>query len=142
MENIYIEKASPQDMEKILFYLEEYNLDWENPSFEQFIIARIDKNLAGFGRIKPYKSLYELGSIGVIEEYRGKGIGEKIITQLIKTCNANEIWLVTKIPDYFKKFGFFESLTPPDEIIQKSKRVCSNVCLSTEGICFMVLEKD
>ena len=141
MLNISIKKAKQEDIEKILPYLGKYTLDCENIVEEQFVIATVDENLAGFGRIKRYKSLCELSSIGVIEEYRTKGVGKKIIQYLITRFPANEIWLVTKIPEYFRKFGFYESKTPPDEIIKKSERVCSSVFRSTEGMCFMVLKK-
>lgn len=142
MANIFLRRAEQKDISKIAPYLIEFKLDTENISVEQFIIAEIEGELAGFGRIKPYENLYELSSVGVLFEYRNKGIGEKLIKHLIDVCPSQNIWIATKIADYFKKFGFQEADEIPDEIIQKSQRLCLSVSGSIEGMSYMLLKKN
>lgn len=137
MSDIVVRKAVDADIEKILPYLIKFNLDGENISSDQFIVAEVDNQLAGFGRIKPYETIHELSGIGVLEEYRNFGIGSKIVKYLVKIFPENEVWLTTKIPDYFKKLGFIESDNPPVEIKDK----CCRVCGSPNKSCFMYLNK-
>lgn len=137
MIEIIIRKANNSDIEKILPYINKFKLDGENVSPEQFIVAEVDNKLAGFGRIKPYEHIHEIASIGVIENHRKLGIGTKIVKHIIEIFPENEIWLTTKIPDYFKQFGFVESINPPVEIEEK----CCRVCASVSGSKFMFLKK-
>lgn len=137
MSEITLRQADNSDLEKILSYLEAYNLDGENVSSEQFIIAEINSKLAGFGRIKPYESIHELASIGVIKEYRNQGVGSKIVNYIIEKFPENTVWLTTKSPNYFKKFGFIESNNPPIEILGK----CNRLCTDTKDSKFMYLIK-
>ena len=119
--NLQIRQASQVDINLIESYLEDFYLDKEKLSPAQFLIAEVDENLAGFGRIKSYSSFYELSSLGVLEEYRNKGVGEKLIKHLIDTVPADEVWITTRIADYFQKFGFQEVDNPPEELKQKYK---------------------
>ena len=141
MTNISVRQAQESDIDKIAFFIDKLNLDGENLKAEQFIVAEIYGEFAGFGRVKPYNNLYEMSSIGVLKEYRKKGIGEKLIKRLIEIFPDNNIWITTKIPDYFRKFGFQETDNPPDEIRQKCQRVCFCTSGSIEDSCFMVLKK-
>jgi len=137
MAEVILRKADNADIEKILSYINKFMLDGENVLPEQFIIAEVDDKLAGFGRIKPYENIHELASIGVLEDYRKLGIGSKIVKQIIEIFPDNEVWLTTKIPDYFRKLGFVESDNPPFEIQEK----CCRVCASVSGSKFMYLRK-
>ncbi|OGI02200.1 MAG: hypothetical protein A2104_02205 [Candidatus Melainabacteria bacterium GWF2_32_7] len=141
MDNLILKKAQQSDIRKIAPYLAEFKLDTENVSAEQFVIAEINGNLAGFGRIKPYENIYELSSIGVVPEYRKKGVGESLIKHLIKTCPANEVWISTKIVEYFRKLGFEEVDNVPEEIKQKTLRVCKNFYESVTDSYYMVFKK-
>jgi len=137
MAEIIIRNANNADIEKIMPFIRRFMLDGENISPEQFIVAEVNNNLAGFGRIKPYENIHELASIGVIEDFRKLGIGSQIVKHIIEIFPENEIWLTTKIPDYFRQFGFVESDNPPVEIEEKCCRVCSSV----GGSKFMFLKK-
>ena len=141
MDNLILRKAQQSDIRKIAPYLAEFKLDTENVSAEQFVIAEINGNLAGFGRIKPYENIYELSSIGVVPEYRKKGVGESLIKHLIETCPANEVWISTKIVEYFRKIGFEEVDNVPEEIKQKTLRVCRNFYESVTDSYYMVFKK-
>jgi len=137
MSEIILRQANDSDLEKILHYINTFSLDGEDISPEQFVVAEIDSKLAGFGRIKSYKNIHELASIGVIKEYRNLGVGSKIVNRIIEIFPENIVWLTTKNPDYFKKLGFVESNTPPKEIAEKCNRICSD----TTDSRFMFLNK-
>ena len=117
---IKILKATGKDMALIKKYIKKFKLDPENLKTEQFIVAKHNNKLVGFGRLKPYADCTELGAVGVVPAYRDKGIGKKIIGELIKRDPEN-IYITTDMPDYFYQFGFKIIKDGPNSIIKKCK---------------------
>ncbi len=102
-----------------------YDLDSNDTKANQFIVAIEDKNIVGFGRLLPHTGCIELGTIGVVEEHRGKGIAKRIVEELLKTAKKmghKKIYLTTLIPSYFEKLGFCSlDEAPPDCMIRKKE---------------------
>ena len=142
MEDIFVKQAEESDLEQILTHLEDFQLDDTNVAYEQFYIAVNNQEIIGFGRIKPYDKIYELSSVGVLPEHRSKGVGQKLINYLIDIFPSNDIWITTKIDEYFKQFGFKECHTPPEEIQYKQIYICSKLCKSTKSTHCMLLKKN
>ena len=141
MKNIKIQKANPHDLDEIIFYIQKFKLDDENINYNQFQVAKIQNKIIGFGRIKPYKKLYELSSVGVIAEYRQQGIGRKLIVRLLEKFPTDEVWITTRIPEYFKQFGFLIFHTPPEEIELKQKTLCAKFSSDIKKTHCMLLKK-
>jgi len=141
MNELIIKKATFDDFRIIQFYLKKFGLDDVNIEFEQFTAATIKNTMIGFGRIKPYTKLYELSSVGVLENYRSRGIGEKLINSIIEIFPSNDIWITTKIPAYFKRFGFCICHTPPLDIQNKQKYLCSKLQSNLNNTHCMLLKK-
>lgn len=139
---VFVRPAVESDIEKILPYIEQYCLDGENMDNTQFYIADIGCELAGFGRLKCYGEVYELATLGVLENYRGNGIGSKIVQKIIEAVPSNEIWITTIIPNYFKQFGFVEDDNIPDEIFLKCQRVCGKLNKTTQNSHYMCCRKE
>ena len=117
---IKIFEATDEDMVLIKKYVKQFKLDPENLQREQFIVAKHNDKLVGFGRLKSYSDCVELGAIGVVPKYRNKGIGKKIIDELIKIGPEN-IYITTDIPEYFYQFGFKIIKDGPNSIVKKCK---------------------
>ncbi len=120
-----LRKASAADMPEINSISLKYDLDSNDMSFEQFTVAEEKGKIIGFGRLLPHAGCVELGTIGVVEEHRRKGVAKKIIGMLIETAKETgykNIYLTTLIPSYFKRFGF-KTLeeAPPDCMIRKKE---------------------
>lgn len=133
--------AEQSDLEKIKPYIKKFFLDDEDLSPQQFFIAEVEQKLAGFGRIKNYEEVYELATLGVLENFRGCGIGKKIVQKLIQQFSSKEIWLTTLIPEFFQQFGFEENDNIPDEILLKCQRVCGKFNKTTRYSHYMRLYK-
>ena len=140
--DIFVIPAQDSDMEKIKLYLDEYGLDNENLDYRQFYIAGNQaKQLVGFGRIKQYDDIYEIASVGVIDQFRGYGIGKKIVEKLINIVPSEEIWITTVIPEYFEQFGFVEDDNIPDAILLKCQRICKKLNKTTKNSHYMCCRK-
>ena len=158
----FIRPTVESDMPVINHYINKYGLDNENLDYCQFLTAEVENELAGFGRIKQYcpnedlnknlkecelhkggdcHHIYELASIGVVKKFRKNHIGKKLILTLLYNCRAEEIWLTTIIPEYFKQFGFKEEDNIPDEILLKCGRVCEKLNKTTQNSHYMCLKK-
>jgi len=142
MDNIEIKHASPSDIEELTYYIYKYKLDGENISHEQFKIAKAGEKLAGFGRIKRYNEVFELCSVGVIEEFRNNKIGTKLVNNLIETFPGQEIWLTTRNFEYFQRFGFQKCHTPPEEIKLKQQKLCQKLNGDINSCHYMLLKKN
>ena len=125
---VVLRGASPDDMPFIMEHLEKFLLDDEDVDFRQFIIAAESEEIVGFGRIRPHKKVYELGSIGVVENRRSRGIGKLIIERLIDIFPTDDVYLVTDIPGYFEKLGFRVIIDAPEELLEKIRRICAAKC--------------
>ncbi|OGI02207.1 MAG: hypothetical protein A2Y25_04655 [Candidatus Melainabacteria bacterium GWF2_37_15] len=136
-----IRKAIKSDIEKIKSHIEEFNLDSEDMDHEKFYVFEYGGIVAGFGRYKNYGNYCEIATIGVLKPFRNRGIGKTIVNQLIKSVPFEEIWLTTVIPDFFKKFGFKKSQNVPEELLQKTRRICEKFEKSEEFSVFMKLKK-
>lgn len=134
-----IRAAAPNDMGSIRQCIERFRLDDEDLDYSQFTVVTEGSDIVGFGRIRPHKDVFELGCVGVIEEKRGKGIGEMIVRRLIEAFPSEEVYITTDLPGYFERFGFKKVLPGPRELEEKLKRVCSSKC--REGAVAMVYLK-
>lgn len=116
-----IRNAKPEDMPIIDAIALKYDLDSNDTKAKQFIVAEENKEIIGFGRLLKHRDVTELGTIGVMEEYRNRGVAKKIINELLSKTNE-DVYLTTLIPDYFKKFGFKVLDTPaPHSMIRKAE---------------------
>lgn len=122
-----IRKLKNNELKKIFELAKQYDLESDDMHADQFIVAEIDGEIAGFGRLVKHNNCIELGTIGVVEKFRGKKIATKLINELINIAKQNgykTIYLTTLIPEFFKKFGFeIQKENPPDCMI-RTKEWC------------------
>lgn len=115
-----LRQALPSDMSSIYNTSAKYNLESDDMRAEEFIIAEENNKIIGIGRLKVHPDTLELGTIGVVEEYRNQGVAVKIINALLEKTNS-DVYLTTLIPKFFEKFGF--SAIASDSLI-RTKEWC------------------
>jgi len=128
-----LRKALGSDMPTIDKIALRYDLDSNDTKADQFIVAVEDKNIIGFGRLLPHAECIELGTIGVVEEHRKKGVAKRIIGKLLKTAKEmgyKKIYLTTLVPSYFEKFGFRKLNEAPPNCMIRKKEWCEG-CTKT-----------
>lgn len=99
-------------------------MDNRNLQCQQFLVAKENNELLGFGRIRKHQGCDEFCSLGVIEAKRFNGIAKALIEARIKIA-TQPIYLVCIIPEYFEKLGFEIVNEYPSEITDKL-----NYCVS------------
>ncbi len=118
---IILRDATEKDMPLIDEIALKFDLDSNDTDFKQFIVADDNGKIAGFGRLIRRENALELGTIGVLESYRNRGIGKMVINELIKRAD-DDLYLTTLIPKYFEQFGFKKMDTPaPSSMIRKKE---------------------
>ncbi len=111
MNEIIIRKAKEIEIEWINTKYAE--VDFKKSVFEKelIVIAEYESLNSGLGRIvKIDKENYELGGMYVFQEFRNKGIAEKIVAFLIHSENLEDknIWCLPfeNLENFYAKFGF------------------------------------
>lgn len=118
MTEIQIRKAEKKDLLSIQRLLSTYFLDMENLGPEDFILAEMGGKITGCAA--PVRGTYgdrnflEIHSIAVHPNFRGKGIGKRLIDYIINTLkdpdNSDnpvcELYVRTGSPGFFEKLGF------------------------------------
>jgi len=135
-----LRKAFDSDIEIIKPYADKLNLDSDGLEADKLFVANKNKSLAGFGRYKTYGNIYEISTVGVLEYFRGQGIGKIIMEKLITKATSDEIWLTTVIPEYFTKFGFVRRGNVPLELIKKTEKICKKFNKPVELNVYMKLD--
>lgn len=100
-----IEPATVSDFNQIVNYISDFELDNRALAYREFLIARHQQKLVGFGRIRQHTNCYELCSLGVIEPERNKGVGSALVKALVD-LSLRPLYLVCIIPEFFEPLGF------------------------------------
>ena len=92
----------------------------------QFYIAEKDNNPIGVISYHDYdKGLIEIRSLAVKSEYFRAGVGSKLLKKLIsvlKNKDTKKIFVLTYLPQFFKKHGFIE--VEKDTLAEKIWKDC------------------
>ncbi len=112
MKEIYIRKAEKSDLPAIQRLLSTYFLDIEELKAEDFILAEREGKVLGCAALirsgSSEKEFREIHSIAVHPNFRGKGIGSRLVNQLISASleQDTELYVRTTAPGFFEKMGF------------------------------------
>ncbi len=111
---MYVRDARNRDEVWLLDHIEEMGLDETAFRSRDYVIAvdEAENERAGFGRVRVHKTddgeVCELTSIGVLEEWRGQGVGAHVVERLVTTARDDgfaEVYALTGAPDYLRQFG-------------------------------------
>lgn len=112
---MYVRDARNRDEAWLLDHIESMGLDDVAFRSRDYVIAVDEESnaRAGFGRYRVHKTdegtFCELTGIGVLEGWRGQGVGAHVIERLVDTATAegfDAVYSITDTPDYLEQFGF------------------------------------
>jgi N-acetylglutamate synthase-like GNAT family acetyltransferase len=126
--NISYSQAKPEDEPAILYLLKELEGDRSRFDITRFYVAKIGKNLVGCVRTKIFAGGgLELASLAVDKNYQGKGIGSRLVEELLLKESARPIFILTELnkESFYNKFNFniIESPELPDEFRKEYDRI-------------------
>jgi N-acetylglutamate synthase-like GNAT family acetyltransferase len=136
---IQLSPSSESDIFVIEQLARSLDLDLEDISFHQFITAKRNGKIIGFGRMRTYPDCSEIATVGVIPEEQKSGVGSLIIKELIRT-GPREIFVTCVIPDFFNKFGF-QLVKQYPSVLQKKVDFCKSYDYSDEQVFVMKVLK-
>lgn len=116
--HVSVINASVSDFELIKGFIKQFELDNRELKNDEFLVAKQNNELLGFGRVRQHNNCSELCSLGVIETERLKGIGKRLVKELTNK-SPNNLYLVCIIPDFFKPLGFTVVNQYPQAMQQK-----------------------
>ncbi|MEW8972721.1 MAG: ribosomal protein S18-alanine N-acetyltransferase [Tissierellaceae bacterium] len=104
---------------------EAFSTPWSRESFlteirenllAKYIVAEVDKKVVGYGGVWLILTEGHITNIAVKKEYKGQGIGNKIVEGLIKFCISKNIGSMTLevrrsniiAQNLYRKFGFID----------------------------------
>jgi len=126
MMDIIIREMKESDIDRIMEIEEKsFNPPWSREAFlleltknllAKYIVAEIDGRVVGYGGLWLIIDEGHVTNIAVDEEYRGKGIGSKILEGLIQLCRDRNMTAMTLevrksnvvAQSLYKKYGFKE----------------------------------
>ncbi len=115
-----------RDLDQIMIIeLESFTTPWSKESFRveieenilaKYFIAEIDGKVVGYGGIWLILDEGHITNIAVSKEYRGLGVGNRLVEALIIHCRENDIRNMTLevresnlvAQNLYKKYGFLE----------------------------------
>jgi len=116
--NLEILPCSTAELTTVRDYIARFELDNNALEATQFLLAKEEGSVVGFGRIRQYADCYELCSLGVIEPERRKGVGRALVKALIATA-GRPLYLVCIIPEYFEELHFRTCAQYPEPVQRK-----------------------
>ena len=130
--DIIIRKMEEKDIHGVMeIEKDSFAIPWERESFlleitknqlAKYIVAEIDNLLVGYGGIWLIIDEGHITNIAVISDYRGKGVGKKLVEGLIALCQYHGISRMTLevrvsnivAQNLYKSYGFEEAGIRPN----------------------------
>jgi N-acetylglutamate synthase-like GNAT family acetyltransferase len=113
---MYVRDAKKREEVWLLDHIEEMGLDETAFRSRDYVVAVDEESdeKAGFGRIRVHRAdgapvACELTSIGVLEPWRGQGVGAHVVERLVEHGGDQDfdvVYALTDEPDYLAQFGF------------------------------------
>ncbi|MES2761006.1 MAG: GNAT family N-acetyltransferase [Bacteroidota bacterium] len=135
IKSVNIKQASEQDFKLIKQLIKQFELDDRVLDCTQFLAAKSNNELLGFGRIRIRENCSELCSLGVTEPKRLQGIGKQLVKELILKADQ-PLYLACIIPNFFTPFGF-EVVSQYPEEMQEKLNYCSSELIVPETYVVM-----
>ncbi|QLD88743.1 GNAT family N-acetyltransferase [Natronomonas salina] len=119
---MYVRDARNRDEAWLLDHIEAMGLDETAFRSRDYVIAVDEESnaRAGFGRIRIHadedQEVCELTSIGVLDGWRGQGVGAHVVERLIDSAEAkgfDHVYSLTSSHEYLAQFGF-EGVSPDE----------------------------
>ena len=116
-----------------------------NPLFldpQRFILACSDSRILGFGQLRPASDGYELASLLVEPEARGRGVGSELVRSLLARAEGEPVWLLTleSTRKFYEPLGFTVAPDGAAPMLLRAERAIGSIvatAVAGEGLVCM-----
>ncbi|MBI3520731.1 MAG: GNAT family N-acetyltransferase [Bacteroidetes bacterium] len=122
-------------------FIRQFELDNRALLSHQFLVAKENNEVLGFGRIREHEDCSELCSLGVTEPKRLQGIGKQLVKALILKAQQ-PLYLVCIIPDFFIPFGFTVVSHYPNALEEKVQYCTSELIVPEKYVVMKYTRRD
>lgn len=139
--DISIRPARENDSAIIKQMVKQERLDPTSLKWKNFLIAEVEDEIVGLGQVKQLPNCEELGSLITKKAYRGKGVGEKLISAL-EARAGRPLYLLceSKMEAYYQRFDY-ESVSWWDAPAFLKLKLAPAVIARLFGIRVLVMRK-
>jgi amino-acid N-acetyltransferase len=122
-----IRDALKEDSEYInsILRINGQSVDTEEEDYKGFIVAELDGNVVGCGKLINHGDKVEIRKVSVLPEYQRRGIGKEISRALLDRAKGRKCWLLSvDSHGFWEQFGFH--ILPEEEEPKEAKEYCQN----------------
>jgi len=129
---MYVRDAKNRDEAWLLDRIDALGIDAEAFRSRDYVLAVEEESneRVGFGRLRIHSGdpeVCELTSIGVVDPWRGQGVGAHVVERLVAEAGDQEfetVSVLTDQPDYLTQFGFerVDAATLPEQLADRLAR--------------------
>ncbi|HEX2122106.1 MAG TPA: GNAT family N-acetyltransferase, partial [Thermoanaerobaculia bacterium] len=119
---IALRLAKPEEAEWVNARYAEVRFLPSDLARETVVIAEIDGQPAGLGRLVPVDDeSCELGGMLVFEPFRGRGVARAIIDELLRHANARAVYCIpfAELEPLYAAAGFARTANAPAAVMEK-----------------------
>ncbi len=130
--HMYVRDAKNRDEAWLLDRIDALGVDAEAFRSRDYVLAVDEESneRVGFGRLRIHTGdpeVCELTSIGVVEPWRGQGVGAHVVERLVAEAGDQAfetVSVLTDQPDYLTQFGFeqVDAETLPEQLLARLER--------------------
>ncbi|MEM4782285.1 MAG: GNAT family N-acetyltransferase [Halalkalicoccus sp.] len=108
---MYVRGAKKREEVWLLDEIERLGLDEAAFRSREYVVALDEETgeKAGFGRLRLHDEVCELTSLGVVEPWRGQGVGAHVVERLVDRADDEgfgTVYALAPEPNYLLQFGF------------------------------------
>jgi amino-acid N-acetyltransferase len=129
-----IRKATDGDFDAVesLLSASDLPLDGVKENFSSFVVAEDNGTIAGAIGLEKFGSVALLRSAVVLPEFRGSGVGSRLVEQLLERAESEgieELFLLTTTAEkYFPRFGFARTTRSAVPAVVKTSAEFQGAC--------------
>ena len=104
-----LRQATSADIWSIRLLVLRAKLDPTQIRWQQFWVIECSGNIVACGQLRDYSGVKELGSLVVLPNWRGRGLGSVLTQHLIESC-SQPLYLEClgeRLANFYHNFGFF-----------------------------------
>lgn len=119
---MHVRRARPDETAWINERYDEIEFKRSAPERDFMLVAELDGERAGLGRLVPVgEDACELGGIVVFEQFRGRGVARAIVDELLRNAGERAIYCIpfSDLVPLYAAAGFVETGSAPRPLMEK-----------------------